>query len=99
MFNLLHSSANEELLKSTSTIKVATMKNMDDFRYEGKPSHTTAKSTLFAVSKDEWDTNEENGKSMKRMHCTYCGMPKGTSRVEVTLNSEKIKPIALVVME
>ena len=49
----------------------------------------------FAVSKDEWDTKEDAGKSMKNgmMHCTYCGMPKGTSRVEETLNSEKIKPM------
>ena len=44
--------------KSTSAIKVATMKNMDDFLYERKPSRATAKSTLFAVSKDEWNTKE-----------------------------------------
>ena len=42
------------------------MTNMDNnFRYEGKPSCAIAKSTLFAVSKDEWDTNEDTGKSMK----------------------------------
>ena len=52
-------------LKSTSTFKIATMKNTDDFRYEGKPSHAITKSTLFAVSKDEWDTKEDTGKSMK----------------------------------
>ena len=51
--------------KSTSAIKVATVKNMDDFRYEGNPSRVTAKSTLFAVSKDEWDTKEDTGKFMK----------------------------------
>ena len=51
--------------KSTSAIKVATMKNTDDFCYEGKPSRATAKSTPFAVSKDEWDTKEDTGKSMK----------------------------------
>ena len=33
------------------------------------------------------------------MHCMYCGMPKGTSRAEATSNSEKIKPIALAVIE
>ena len=33
------------------------------------------------------------------MECTYCGMPKGTSRDEVTSNSENIKPIALAVIE
>ena len=33
------------------------------------------------------------------MHCMYCAKPKGTSRDEVTLNSEKIKPIALAIIE
>ena len=41
------------------------MKNMDNFRYEGKPSCATTKSTPYAVSKDEWDTKEDTGKSMK----------------------------------
>ena len=51
--------------KSTSAIKIVTMKNLDDFYYEGKPSCATTKSTLFSVSKDEWDTKEDTGKSMK----------------------------------
>ena len=51
--------------KSTSAIKIFTMKNMDDFHYEGKPSRATTKSTLFTVSKDEWDTKEDTGKSKK----------------------------------
>ena len=33
------------------------------------------------------------------MHCTYCGMPKGTSRAEATSNNEKIKPVALAVVK
>ena len=33
------------------------------------------------------------------MHCTYCSMPKGTSRAEATSNSEKIKPVALAIIE
>ena len=41
------------------------MTNMDDLCYEGKPSRAIAKSTLFTVSKDEWDTKEDTGKSMK----------------------------------
>ena len=41
------------------------MTNMDNFCYEGKPSHAIAKLTLFTVSKDEWDTKEDTGKSMK----------------------------------
>ena len=40
------------------------MKNTDDFHFEGKSSRATAKSTLFAFSKDEWDTGD-TGKSMK----------------------------------
>ena len=52
-------------LKSISAIKIATMKNMDDFHLEGKPSRACAKSTFFPVSKDEWDTKEDTGKSMK----------------------------------
>ena len=51
--------------KSTSAIKVATVRKTDEFRYEWKPSCATAKSTLFAVSKDEWDTKEDTGKSKK----------------------------------
>ena len=53
-------------LKSASAIKIATMTNMEDFHYEGKPSRAIAKLTLFAVSKDEWDTKEDTGKSMKK---------------------------------
>ena len=33
------------------------------------------------------------------MHCMYCGMPKGTCRAEAMSNSEKIKPVALAVIE
>ena len=52
-------------LKSKSVIKIATMKNTDGFCYEEKPSRATAISTLFTVSKDEWNTKEDTGKSMK----------------------------------
>ena len=62
--------------------------------YKGKPSHATAKLTLFAVSKDEWDTKEDTGKPIKNA-LTYCSMPKSTSWAEATLSSEKIKLIAL----
>ena len=45
-------------LKSTSAIKIATMKSTDNFCFKGKSSCATAKSTPFAVSKDEWHTKE-----------------------------------------
>jgi len=48
------------------------MKNRDDFYYERKPSHTTTKLTLFAASKDDWDTKEDAGKPIKNvLYCTY----------------------------
>ena len=49
-------------MNNCSKSTVATMKNAC---YERKPSHATASSTLFAVSKDEWDTKEDTSKSMK----------------------------------
>ena len=52
-------------LKSTSAMKVATIKSTDDFHYKEKPSRATTKSTLFAVSKDDWDTKENTDKSTK----------------------------------
>ena len=33
------------------------------------------------------------------MHCTYCGVPKGTCPAEAMSNSEKIKPIALAIIK
>jgi len=33
------------------------------------------------------------------MHFTYYGMPKGTPQAEVTLNSEKVKRIALAIVK
>jgi len=48
--------------------------------------------TLFAVSKDEWDTIAESRE--ESIVCTYCGMPKGTSWAEAMLNNEKIKPVS-----
>jgi len=54
------------------------------------------KSTLFVVSKDEWDIKEDTDKSIKNaLHLRA----KGTSCAEATLNSEKIKPVALAIVE
>ena len=72
---------------------------MDDFHYKGKPSCATTKLTLFAVSKDEWDTKEDTGKSMKNALYVYCGIPKGTCQAKAMSNSEKIKPVVLAIIE
>ena len=45
------------------------MKNTDDFLLrkakEAGLSHATTQLTLFTVSKDEWNTKEDTGKSLK----------------------------------
>jgi len=38
------------------------MRNMDNFPYA---EEATTKLTLFTVSKDEWNTKEDTGKSLK----------------------------------
>ena len=53
---------------------------------------------LFAVSKDEWDTKEDTGMSMKNA-LYILRYAKDTSQAEATSNSEKIKPVALTVIE
>ena len=58
--------------KCTSAIKVATMKNTDNFRFEGKPSHATAKLTPFAISEDDWDTKEDTVKTKVHGECIVC---------------------------
>jgi len=62
-----------------------------------KPSHATIKSTLFPINnKDEWNTKEGTGKSMKiTLHILWYA--KETSRA--TSNSEKIKHKALAIVE
>ena len=56
--------------KSSSAIKVATMKNTDYFHYEGKPSHATAKLTPFTVSQDKSDTKEVHEECI--VHTAVC---------------------------
>ena len=69
------------------------MNNTDNFRFEGKPSRATVKLTLFTVRKDEWDINEDTGKSMKNaLYVSYCGMPKGTSRDKRRRTVKKSSP-------
>ena len=84
--------------KSTSATKTATMKNTDDFHYEGKPSRAITKSTLSAVSKDECDTEEYTGKSMKNALYVLQYAKRHLSG-RATSNREKIKPVDLAVIE
>jgi len=58
-------------LKSTPVIKVAAMKDRDDFCYakEAITCNHQIVPMLFTVSKDEWNTKEDTGKSMKNALC------------------------------
>jgi len=72
------------------------MENKHDFHYKRKLAHATAKSTLFAVTKDAWDIKKgTDGKSMKNIFyiLPYVLQPNGTFQDDVTLKSEKIKPV------
>jgi len=62
MFNSLHSSTNQEkhlCNQGSHHEKIWTI-----FVTQRKPSHATIKSTLFTVSKDEWITKQDTGKSL-----------------------------------
>ena len=74
-------------LKSTSVIKVATVKNIWTISVS-KKSHLVLQSspTLLAVCKDEW-TQRRTLVSSWRIHCTY--WQKNTFKAEVKLNREK----------
>jgi len=65
MFNLLYSKMNQQLLKRTSAIKIATMKITDDFHYEWKPLRAYHKIDTFLENKDEREMNDGTDKSMK----------------------------------
>jgi len=58
----------------------------------------TTKLTPSVVSKDECDTKEGSVKFMKNALYVQWHR-KGTSQAEVTSNSEKIKPVALAIIE
>jgi len=55
----------------------------------------TAKSTLYMKAR----TQRRALESPWRIHRLYSGVANGNSRAEVTLNSEKIKPVALAIVK
>jgi len=68
-----------------------------------QPVTKQCKST--AVSYEIYESAKMNGTqkrtlvSLLRKHCTQCGMPKGTFRVEVTSNNKKIKLVSLNIIK
>jgi len=71
MFHSLHSSTNQKLFEKHLCNKSTHYEKYGQFFVtQRKPSHakklrTTIKSTLFIISKDEWNTKEDTGKSLK----------------------------------
>jgi len=63
MFNPLHSSVNYSCSKSSFVILVITVRMISIMK--GSHHMPTTKLTLFAASKDEWDTKQDVGKSMR----------------------------------
>jgi len=66
VFNLLHSSTNQELFEKHLRNKSSHYEKYGKFLItQRKPSRATTKLMFFAVSKDEWNTKEDTGKSLK----------------------------------
>jgi len=70
------------------------MKITNNFHYKWKSLHADHKIT---VRIDKWDTKEGTGKSME--NALHSCMANGTSQAEATSNNEKIKPVALAIVE
>jgi len=95
IFSLLCSSTNLQLFKRISAIKVATMKITEISITNG----SLPQNRNFLWRAQINGTQRRALVSPWRMHCMYSGTAKGTSRAEVTLNSEKIKPVVLAIVE
>ena len=66
MPNLLHSSTNHEMFEKHLCNQISHYENIQMISVmQRKPLRATTKSMLFTVSKDEWNTKEDTGKSLK----------------------------------
>jgi len=96
MFNPLCSSTNQQLFKRTFAIKVATMKITDDLMEV---------ITCLPLNRHFLWWTKMNGTQRRAMlspwrtHCMYSSTAKGTSQAEATSKSEKIRPVALAIVE
>ena len=74
MFDSLHSSTNQEVFEKHLYNKSSHYEKYGRFLVtQRKPSHATTKLMLFTVSKDERNTKEDTGKSLKNaLHVLRC---------------------------
>ena len=75
-------------LKSTSAIKIATMK-IRTIPFSKGSHHVLAPKRHLSLSAKRMGHQRRTLVSPWRMYCTYCGMPKSTCRAEATSDSEK----------
>ena len=73
-------------IRSVFAINPVTTENMDITNIEKSSCYREL--TPWAVSKRN-GTQRRTKVNPWCMHCTYCGMPKGTCQTEATSNSEK----------
>ena len=85
--------------KSTSAIKIATTKKIWTISVTKRSHHMLPQNRRLSLSAKMSGTQRRTQVSPWRMHCTYCGMSKGTCRAEAMSNSENIKPIALAIIK
>ena len=88
--------------KIVSASSPFTTENMDDSHlqtYCREAMHRISMNRHLGLSAKRNGTQRRTKVSSLCIHCTHCGMPKGTSRDEVTSNREKIKPIVLAIIE
>ena len=73
------------------------MKNKDNFHYACNEScHVQQPNQHFSLSAK---MNGTQRKTLISLHCTNCGVTKGTSQAEAMSNSEKIKLVVLAIIE
>ena len=98
MFNQIHSSTNQELFEKYLCNRNSHNVKYGCFLFRREAITCSRQIDTFPVSKDEWDTKEDTGKSMKNA-LYVLWYAKRHCRAEATSNSEKIKPVALAVIE
>jgi len=77
-----------------ATINILTV--VDDFPLHKGSHRLQPPNQCFSLPAEMNGTQRKALVSPWRMHCTYCGMQKGTAPAKATSNREKIKPVALL---
>jgi len=89
MFDSLHSSTNQVVFEKHLCNKSSHYENANDFSLRKGSHHVQPLKLMLSLSAKMNETQGRTLVSPWKMHCTYCGVPKGTSRADATSNSEK----------